>query len=390
MSLNIGGSMISSLLLAEGNAATQSLNILKISAYLNENTFTSWIEVWDKVIFDTANSFLWIGLVSLGLSIAALAIVYLLFNEGKELIQKQDWAGLVNMTIWPLIIAIMLGNNGLLLSQSVKILRGVSLGGIKMAQEIQIAGTSAQSALNDVLITNAGKQKIEAEINACKGKEQQALVDCLEGARANIEQIVKDTEAANGGAIPSAFKRVADDFISAIADLATNVGEGDLAGVGQELVGIAMRNTFVPILTVVLAAIQWAFVNILEASLFLSAAFAPIAMGLSLLPLQSRPIVAWVFGFFTIVGIQLGYNIIVGIVAIVIAKANAEYFTDVAFGFFLAIFAPTLAYAFAKGGGVAMYQATLGKVDALVKLTSQALGEVTKIAVKAATGIPAP
>ena len=105
-----------------------------------------------------------------------------------------------------------------------------------------------------------------------------------------------------------------------------------------------------PIIRLILRSVQWAFVNILEAALLLTALFGPIAMGLSLLPLQGKPIWAWLIGFMSLFGVQLGYNIVVGLVAVVIVKSDAELVTDIAFLFFLAVFSPILAVLIAKGG----------------------------------------
>jgi hypothetical protein len=372
--------MIDALLLREISTAGQALNTLKTSASLARDTLSSWIEVWEKTVFDPANSFLWIGLVTLGLNLAALCILYLVTNEGKEIVEKQDWGQLIKMLVWPLIVAIMLGKNGYLLSESVKMLRVIGLSAIEQVQTIQIAGTTAEAALDNILVGNAGREQIESIINGCKDKTGQPLYECLSQAKTDIENIVADAESVVGGAEAAALVRFGEDLLESLTNALGNLASGNGTDAVDELIDFTFRNTAIPLIRGILAAVQWAFVNILEAALLLSALFAPVAMGLSLLPLQGRPIIAWLVGFISVIGIQLGYNIIVGVTAIVITKANGEFFTDIAFSCFLAIFAPALAVAFGRGGGQALYQAISNGVQQLVKVSSQIVATAAKAA----------
>ncbi|MEH2026883.1 hypothetical protein [Nostoc sp.] len=144
--------------------------------------------------------------------------------------------------------------------------------------------------------------------------------------------------------------------------------------------GSVFRDTAIPIIRFILYALQWGFVNILEAALLLTALFAPIAVGLSLLPLQGRPIWAWLTGFISLFGVQLGYNILVGLAAVVLVKSGAELASDVAFLCFLSIFAPVLAVLIAGGGGMAIYNGISANVKGLIDIFSSAIVTATSIA----------
>lgn len=104
-------------------------------------------------------------------------------------------------------------------------------------------------------------------------------------------------------------------------------------------------------------------------------------MGLSLLPLQGRPIWAWATGFLSLFGVQLGYNIIVGLAAVVLVNSGAELASDVAFLFFISIFAPGLALLIAGGGGIALYNGIAGNAKQLVDVFSNAIGAATTLAI---------
>ena len=142
------------------------------------------------------------------------------------------------------------------------------------------------------------------------------------------------------------------------------------------MAGQVFRSTVLPIIRLILRSLQWAFVKILEASYLLTALFVLLGMGLSLLPVQGKPIWAWLIGFISLFGVQLGYNIVVGLVAVVIVKSDAELVTDIAFLFFLAVLSPVLAVLIAKGGGTALYSAIAKNTKQLTDIASNAIGVI--------------
>jgi ABC-type transport system involved in multi-copper enzyme maturation permease subunit len=121
-----------------------------------------------------------------------------------------------------------------------------------------------------------------------------------------------------------------------------------------------------------------AFQNLIQIAFLLHAALAPLAMGLSLTTIGGRPIVAWVTGFVSLVGIQLCYAIITGLAAVAIVNSNGQYFSDAAFLFILAFFGPWLAYAMASGGGKAVYDAVDKSFAATASFVSNAVSAAAK------------
>ena len=91
-----------------------ALELIDQSINLTQATFESWNNLWTQ-LFDSTNAGLWNGLVSLGLTLAAISILFVTVTLGKEIIEKQSWSDLVQMFVWPLVIIIFLGNNGMFL-----------------------------------------------------------------------------------------------------------------------------------------------------------------------------------------------------------------------------------------------------------------------------------
>ncbi len=104
-------------------------------------------------------------------------------------------------------------------------------------------------------------------------------------------------------------------------------------------------------------------------------------MGLSLLPFQGRPIFAWLTGFISLLGAQLGYNILVGLVAAVVVRSGGEIVTDITFAAFLSIFAPALSILIARGGGIALYNGISNNIKSMLDFASNAIGVASSVAI---------
>jgi len=331
---------------------------LEQSIQLSRATFESWQQVWNEAL--NPDSALWIALVRLGLLFAGLSIIYLVFTQGKEIIDRQSWSELVGMFIWPIVIVIFLGNTGGLLSQSVLLIKTVGQAQVQGVLDLQLGQATFQAATSNIVISDAVRDRIASVYNECKGLPPGKLQECWQEKQPLVRQIL--TEAQNRFGI--------------------NFDIPDIQNFSIDISG-----PFLFIVRKLLLAAQWAFVNILEAALLLTALFSPIAMGLSLLPFQGRPILAWLIGMFSLIGIQLGYNIIVGLCSVVMTTAQNQgqgfsiSDSDLAFLLFLAIFSPGLAVLIAGGGGVAVYQGISANVKGITDTISNAIGTVASIAI---------
>lgn len=348
-----------------------AFQIISQSIDLSQNTAEAWNTVWLET-FNQINGGLWGGLVNLGLVLAALSILFVALTTGKEIIEKQSWTELVNMFVWPLVIMFFLGNNGNLLAKTVLTIRNFGHAQVSQVLQIQLGQLTFETAMTQVGITSAARQSLEALYSECQKFVGDELLDCWNGKQQQAQQILDEAQQRAGFTLTSLA-----NFVNALISLpGTAAAQAIISG---ELASILLQNIGVPIVRMILVAIQWAFVNMLEASLLLTALFAPIAMGLSLLPFQGRPIWAWLTGFISLFGVQLGYNIVVGLGAIVVARSNGELFTDVAFLAFLSIFAPGLAVLIAGGGGIALYNGVSNNVKNVIDFSSNTIGALTRV-----------
>jgi hypothetical protein len=352
---------------------SDALDIITSSMELSRATVESWNTVW-LVTLDPLASGLWIGLIQLGITLGAASILFLAITTGKEIIEKQSWSELASLFIWPVVIMIFLGANGHVLAGTIKFIRSFSYAQVQHVLQLQVGELTFREAIANVAITGIAKQQLENLYSECQGKVGTELVECWNSKQEQAEAIVTEAE------------RRARSLLEPLRAFGQALWNASLPGQISGAVrlttdpGSVFRDIAIPIIRFILYALQWGFVNILEAALLLTALFAPISMGLSLLPLQGRPIWAWLTGFITLFGVQLGYNIVVGLTAVVLVKSGAELVSDVAFLFFLSIFAPGLSVLVAGGGGFALYNGVSSNVKGLIDMFSSAIGTVTSIA----------
>jgi hypothetical protein len=352
---------------------SDALDIVTSSLELSKATVESWNEVW-QVTLATQSSGLWIGLIRLGITLGAASILFLALTTGKEIIEKQSWSELASIFIWPIIIMILLGANGNVLASTITFIRGFAYNQVQSVLQLQVGELTFKDAISNVAITNIARQQLENLYGECQGKVGAELVECWDAKQAQAQEIVTEAE------------KQASSPLQPLQDFAQTLWSFTLPGQITDAVklmtdpGSVFRDRTIPIIRFILYALQWGFVNILEAALLLTALFSPIAIGLSLLPLQGRPIWAWLTGFITLFGIQLGYNILTGLTAVVLVKSGAALVSDVAFLFFLSIFAPALAVVIAGGGGLALYNSISSNIKSLIDVLSNVIGTATSIA----------
>lgn len=127
---------------------------------------------------------------------------------------------------------------------------------------------------------------------------------------------------------------------------------------------------------------QWAFANLIEASLLLTALTGPVAIAGSLLPIGTRPIWAWLTGLFSLGMAKIYYNIVVGLIATVIVNAQAQNESDFGFVVLLSILAPVLSLTLAAGGGLAVYRGLSSGIVQIISTGWQVARQAAGIALK--------
>lgn len=333
--------------------AQEGADILSSSIELSRETAESWNQAWVE-LFQDGESGLWIGVVRLGTILGALSILYLAVKDGSQIIEKGSWLELARLFVWPLVIVFFLANNAALLAGTIGITRAIASEQVSSVLDYQLGNLTFRDAMSRQGISEAAEAQLINLYSDCMGLPPEEQLECRAERAEEAEAILDAAEQqANIELAP----------LRAAVGLFRTVNPAlDLGLTAAELPTL-IENDLLRLVRTILYALQWMVVNLLEAALLLTALFAPVAMGLSLLPFQGRMIFAWLVGFISLFGVQFGYNLVVGLVANRIGETSVSTINDIGFALLLAIGAPVLAGIIAKGGGVAAYSGLQGTVS---------------------------
>ena len=311
--------------------------LLEGAINLSKDTAEAWNLNWSDLI--DPNNEIWSGLCEFGLAIAAFCLIFVSLKMAAENVQgRLFFSELGEFLVWPLVIVLFLKGNGALLAKTVLLLRNIGHQQVVKVLEAELADVTLRRALADVTLTNTAQEQIGAIYAECQGKGTEEYDDCIVEKQPIIEEIIAQAEDINGGPL-EALSAWTEDTFAFFSNPVT-----------------AFLPSLSSFLKALLYALQWGFVNVLEAALLMTATLAPVAVGLSLLPLGSRALWAWGSGFLALFAMELGYNIIVGLAATVIVTTGGQTWNDLGFLTIISIFAPGLAVLLGGGGGVALYQ----------------------------------
>jgi hypothetical protein len=253
-------------------------------------------------------------------------------------------SGVVNETIFPLLVILMLANNGALLASSSLALRNVSVTLNRNILSITRNGVTLKEAIR---ITNLDQSFVLAT--------QTALAKCEQ-----IDVVEKDE---SGNVINSRQKCIDTTIQNAKSD-AQKIREKKGLGAGSgswnplDIGGEVVNNIVQGVVFIILNGLEAAFQYILQLSFLLTAYVAPIFLVLSLLPLEAKPIYAWLSGWLSLTLVLISYSIIVGIAASAIV--NAPSTNPLIHQLIQAVFSPLLALAIGAGGGLSVFSAITG------------------------------
>lgn len=353
MSLSIS---LQPLIAQEGSQA--AADVVQNALTLSRNVSGSWNGLWASLLTDTSEFSLWSAIVRFALTIAVFALIYYAVSQANNVFNTQSFSKIVEMFVAPIVVVALLGGNGRLLAQIILMIRGVGHDMISQILGLQLAGLSLNNALAEVNGNLMAMQRIRQVFSECAALTGDPLIECLASKQAEAEAIV-DALSQQGTQL-----RSVSAFLATLGDYFRGGAVGAAASTGRSFIegGFTqvIQDTLVPILQVIISAIQIAFANILEAALLLTALFAPIAVVMLLVPAAGNALAIWFTGFLRILAIQLGYTLTVGIFALVLVQtdeqnvlASAGAFT---FLIFIAFFAPALAVMVGNGGGSALYE----------------------------------
>ncbi|MEO1396085.1 MAG: hypothetical protein AAFV90_24570 [Cyanobacteria bacterium J06634_5] len=349
-----------------------STSLIKDSIKQIESIQEAWDTRWTD-IFTSPNG-LYLGINQFAAIILVGTFIFFAVGWVKDAIERGIFPALPHV-IWILVIATLLYNNGTMLGAITLGIRNVINDQTKTVLEIQVGDVSMIEALNDVVVSQQAKDLIQREYADCEAKEGQAQIACLIEAGERTERRLQDEYKDTGFWSPGVQRLWAR--VQAITDkVEQDYRESPNSSINplvDVLLETAIQTTNQALAQNFLKGWQWAFSSLLELAMLLTGLIGPIAVAGSAIPLQARPLWAWLTGFFSLGMAKFSYNIIIGLAATVLVTAEAQSQSDFGFLLLIGVLAPILALAIAGGAGMAVFRGVSGGVTRIISVGTSVL-----------------
>ncbi len=336
----------------------------------------AWEQRWTD-IFGGTNG-LYLGINQFAAVIVVGAFLFFAVGWVKQAIERGLFPAMPDV-IWVLAIAALLYNNGAMLGSATLGMRNLINAQTRTVLNVQVGEVTMLEALNDVIVSEQAKATIHQQYAVCAAKTGQVQVDCFLQAGTSAKQKLDAEYRAKGfwtAGVQRLWARV-EQINRRIEQQYNNAGNrAPLPGINplsDVLVDTLMQTGSQALATQFLKGWQWAFANLLELSMLLTGLMGPIATAGSIIPLQGRPLWAWLVGFFSLGMAKFSYNVIVGLAATVVVGANAQEQGDFGFLLLIGVLAPVLALALAGGAGMAVFRGVSGGVTRMIAITTSVL-----------------
>ncbi|MEH1934626.1 MAG: hypothetical protein V7L14_13085 [Nostoc sp.] len=324
-------------------------------------TSQSIAEGWDKQWLDllqnhTSNN-LYGALTNLGIFFAVGTLLFFMIQFLKDLI-SYEYTRPISALIWPFIVVVLLSNsgNGSMLSN---LTLGVRNNVLNAVNQQVVVSADTDKIYQQALNMSIAEEVAGSFLRPCQSLTGEQQSQCFIKAAEKVNVLWQKYRDTYGN------KR----WIIRLQTKVDNIRYG--TGIVSEtsfnsLLGSTVQTTIKNFLI----SLQYAFQNLIEATMLLIAALGPIALGASLLPVAGKPIFAWLTGFLSIGIAKISFNIIAILTASVIVNGPGQ---DVNvdpdlmwFIIFLGILAPILSLLVAAAGGFALFSA-ISNTASLVK-----------------------
>jgi hypothetical protein len=294
----------------------------------------SWDLIWEQ-FFDfvggdlSTGELLFAQMCYLGFVAATGSLIFLAIHNLKLWHEGNYFEYFLNM-FYPIIIAILLSNNGILLASFCFEMRGVFNEISDKLLELTVAGVNLNQIFQELQQALATKLVIADYVGHCEALLGQDQLDCIDSAitqiQAEIDQVPQST----------IFLNQVSDFLSNLVQEIREVpnrNENIIDGLAtptnmlKEGISVVLSPLWQNIVFSILSDLMQAYQIALEISLFMATLVAPLAVGGSLLPMGTRPVIPWAIGFASVGLAKLLFNLVAGLAA---ASAVGNFETYVA------------------------------------------------------------
>ncbi len=317
---------------------------------LSEQNAASVAKGFDELWQNTITGGVYTAICKVGALFAIATLTFFVIEWTKRMMNGEEQRAF-NDFIWPLIVVILLTNDGEILGNSTLGIRNYINNVNNTVLSTAAAGIDLKQAYQKALGTEAARSAIGMAVNQCRNSslKPQEEITCLEQAKEELTKKYPDKFNKNNG-IFSWFTDAIDGAVSAFSDLT----EGKATPIDALLspINAFIGSSITDIISIILIGMNGAYQWGIELTMLLTALLGPMAVGGSLLPYGAKSIYTWLVGYFSVGIGKLCFNIIVGFAGQLIA--DSKTYQPMFFLFTIGIMAPFLATGLAAGGGLAV------------------------------------
>jgi hypothetical protein len=322
-------------------------DILSSGAETAKSIADSWNNQWLDLLQNNTNNNLYGALTNLGIFFAVGTLLFFMIQWLRDVLYGEFTRPFTDL-IWPFVVVALLANpgNGTILSE---LTLGVRNYINNVNQQVVKAGDVNQS-YQQALNISVAEEVAGSFLRPCQSLTGDQQTECFAKAKEKIDLLWVGYRNLYGN--KTWIDRL-ENKVNLITENTANVSEISFNSLLGSTVQTSIKSFFI--------SLQFAFQNLIEATMLLVAALGPLAVGGSLLPLAGKPIFAWLTGFLSVGIAKLSFNIIAVLTAAMIVNGPAQdpnADPDLMwFIIFLGILAPILSLAVAAAGGFAVFNA---------------------------------
>ncbi|MBU7585997.1 MAG: hypothetical protein KAF91_24505 [Nostoc sp. TH1S01] len=316
----------------------------------------SWDNQWVNLLQNNTSNNLYGAITNLGVFFAVGTLLFFMVQWLKDVIYS-EYSRPISGLIWPFVVVVLLSNpgNGSALSNLTLGVRNF----INTVNQQVVATADAEQTYQQAINMSVAEEVAGSLLRPCQALTGQQQTECLNKATDQIDDLWQEYRNRYGN------RTWIDRLENQVNQIKFGTGI-----VTDAAFNALLGNTGQTTIKNFLISLQYAFQNLLEATMLLIAALGPIAVGASLLPVAGKPIFAWITGFLAAGIAKISFNIVAALTSAVIINGPGQDINAspdlMWFIIFLGILAPLLSLFLAAAGGFAVFSA-INNTETLVR-----------------------
>ncbi|MBD2298714.1 hypothetical protein H6G80_10375 [Nostoc sp. FACHB-87] len=316
----------------------------------------SWDNQWVNLLQNDTSNNLYGAITNLGVFFAVGTLLFFMVQWLKDVIYS-EYSRPISGLIWPFVVVVLLSNpgNGSALSNLTLGVRNF----INTVNQQVVTTADAEQTYQQAISMSVAEEVAGSLLRPCQALTGEQQTQCLNKATEQIDDLWQEYRNRYGN------RTWIDRLENQVNQIKFGTGI-----ITDAAFNALLGNTGQTTIKNFLISLQYAFQNLLEATMLLIAALGPIAVGASLLPVAGKPVFAWITGFLAAGIAKISFNIVAALTSAVIINGPGQDINAspdlMWFIIFLGILAPLLSLFLAAAGGFAVFSA-INNTESLVR-----------------------